>query len=57
LLDESPSLKNEIKDRFDHAYKKALIIASQETFIDEKEFPKECPFTLEQCIENDFLPD
>lgn len=57
LLNESPSLKNEIKDRFNHAYKKALIIASQETFIDEKEFPKECPFTLEQCLTNDFLPD
>lgn len=57
LLNESPSLKNEIKDRFDHAYQKALIIASQETFIDEKEFPKKCPFTLEQCLDDSFFPD
>lgn len=57
LLDESPSLKNEIKNRFDHAYKKALIIASQETFIDEKEFPEICPFSLEQCLDAAFLPD
>jgi hypothetical protein len=57
LLEESPSLKNELKNQFDHAYKKALIIAAQETFLDEKEFPKVCPFTIEECFDDNFFPD
>lgn len=56
LLQESPSLKQEIIMQFDHAYKKALIIASEQTGIDKKDFPKSCPFTLEKCLDNDFLP-
>ena len=57
LLNESPSLKKEITVQFDHAYQKALIVAAQETFMDEKEFPETCPFTLDQCLDNDFFPD
>jgi hypothetical protein len=57
LLKESPSLKREIELQFDHAYRKALIIASEQTGIDKKDFPKPCPFSLEQCLNDDFLPD
>jgi hypothetical protein len=57
LLKESPSLKREIELQFDHAYKKALIIASEQTGIDKKDFPKSCPFSLEECLNDDFLPD
>lgn len=57
LLKESPSLKKEIEKQFDHAYKKALIIASEQTGIDENDFPKICPFNLEECLDDDFLPN
>lgn len=57
LLKESPSLKREVECQFDHAYKKALIIASEQTGIDKIDFPKTCPFSLEQCLNDNFMPD
>jgi Domain of unknown function DUF29 len=57
LLNESPSLKNEISSQFAHSYQKALIIAAQETFMEEKDFPKECPFSIEQCLSDEFFPN
>lgn len=57
FFDDSPSLKNEVLSKLGVAYKKALYVASNETGIDEKIFPKECPFTLEQCLDSEFFPD
>lgn len=57
LLQDSPSLRNEIQRQFGHAYEKAVIIASEQTGIDENEFPKTCPFSLEECLDNHFLPE
>lgn len=57
LLKESPSLKREIELQLEHAYSKALIIASEQTGIEKKDFPKACPFSLEQCLNDDFLPN
>lgn len=57
LLESSPSLMREIAVQLEHAYKKALIIASEQTGIDENEFPKQCQFNLDQCLDFDFLPD
>ena len=54
---DSPSLKNEVKNKFDVAYKKAIRIASNETGIEVKDFPQECPFTLEQCLNEEFWPE
>ena len=54
---DSPSLKNEVKNKFDVAYKKAIRIASNETGIEVKDFPQECPFTLDQCLNEEFWPD
>jgi hypothetical protein len=57
LLEESPSLRYEIELQLNHAYKRALIIASEQTGIDENEFPPTCPFSLSQCLDSDFLPE
>jgi len=57
LLQESPSLKHEIESQLSHAYDKAALIASEQTGIDETEFPHDCPFTLEQCLDNQFFPE
>lgn len=57
LIQESPSLKNEIELQINHAYEKAVLIASEQTGIDENEFPHGCPFTLEQCLNNQFFPE
>jgi hypothetical protein len=56
LLEESPSLKHQIELKFNHAYEKAKIICSEQTGIDEDELPANCPFSLEECLNFDFLP-
>jgi vacuolar-type H+-ATPase subunit C/Vma6 len=56
LLDESPSLKHEIKKQLSHAYEKALLISEKETGFELKTFPKSCPFTLKQVLNQKFFP-
>lgn len=56
LLEESPSLKQEITNKFDHAYQKATLLAAAETGIEESEFPKKSPFSLDECLDESFLP-
>ncbi len=57
LLEDSPSLKNHIPSKFDATYEEAVIIATDETGIIENDFPTHCPFTLDECLNNDFLPN
>lgn len=56
LLEESPSLKYEIDHKLEHAYKYALRSAKKETGLDEGVFPQECPFSLEQLLDDEFFP-
>jgi len=57
LIKNNPSLKGKIELDFKDAYESALISASDETGIIEEDFPKQCPFDLEDCLDNDFFPD
>jgi hypothetical protein len=57
LLEESPSLKHQIESKFDRAYIEARLIASKETGIDIDDFPENDPFTLEECLNDEFFPD
>lgn len=57
LLEDSPSLNQEIHLKLDRAYKDALNIASDETGITEQVFPKQCAYSLEQCLDSEFFPD
>ena len=57
LLEESPSLKNELNTQLGHAYQKALIIAVKETGMPKTTFPHVCPFSLEMSLNPDFFPD
>ena len=57
LLEDSPSLKNELPLKFTKAYKDAIVIAADETGILGEDFPKHCPFALEDCLNDNFLPD
>jgi len=56
LLADSPSLKYELEKKIDIAYEKAKLRAEDETGVDKKNFPKTCPFTLEEILDKDFLP-
>jgi Domain of unknown function DUF29 len=57
LLDESPSLKRELISKFNHIYEKALVMAVAETGIPEKNFPLKNPYSLDQCLDDEFFPE
>lgn len=57
LLEESPSLKSSLTDMLPKAYKYACSIVETETPIDLKILPKECPYTFEQCLDEEFYPE
>ena len=57
LLEDSPSLKSEISDRIVTAYEKAKLAAEIETGIEKQNFPVECPFSPEQILDENFLPN
>lgn len=56
FFSDSPSLKNEIASKFEVAYQRALRTASNETGLEVKNFPTNCPFTLAQCLDDSFFP-
>ena len=57
LLADSPSLRYEIEQKIKIAYEKAKLNAEDETGIDKKNFPAECPFTLEEMLNQKIFSD
>jgi hypothetical protein len=57
LLDESPSLGSVITDGLTSIYASALRKAALDTGLAETTFPTLCPYTPEQILSEDFLPE
>jgi Domain of unknown function DUF29 len=57
LLKESPSLRPFVNEAVAEAYSEAREAASNETGLPETEFPAECPFTPDEVLSRDFLPE
>ena len=57
VLDENPSLKYELEERFQKSYKYARRYAATETQKSIKIFPEQCPYSLQEALDADFLPD
>jgi hypothetical protein len=57
FFEASKLLKKEAEENFIKAYKLGIQWASSDTGIEVKTFPKECPFTLEQCLDENFWPE
>lgn len=57
VLRDNPSLKPLLIDIAAEAYEDAILHAAQETGLEESMFPTTCPFTLEQVLDESFLPD
>jgi hypothetical protein len=57
LLDDSPSLNHELDEQLAHAYKKALLLAIQETGLNPETFPEHCPFSFTQAMAIDYFPE
>lgn len=56
LIRKNPSLKTKIHDAIIDAYPDALEIALKETQLAKNTFPNECPFTVEQLLNDAFMP-
>lgn len=50
ILDDSPSLKRQIPKMWEYCYEKAREKALIETKLNEKTFPKECPWTIDEIF-------
>jgi predicted DNA-binding ribbon-helix-helix protein len=55
-LKDSPSLKQYLGTIFDEAYQDARKLASDETGLSVNVFPNICPFTIEETLNEQFLP-
>jgi len=56
-LAESPSLKGHLEAAFREAYADARARAITQTGLSERAFPGTSPYSLEQALDSDFLPD
>jgi uncharacterized membrane protein YgaE (UPF0421/DUF939 family) len=56
-FEESPSLKGYFEQRFAKSYQAARKLAAVETDKPISQFPNDCPFTPEQVLDLDYLPD
>lgn len=57
VLDENPSLKYELEERFHQSYKYARRYAAAETSLPITSFPELCPYSLLEALDDEFLPD
>lgn len=57
LLSDSPSLKPYLEEVFLTAYELGLALAIRETQLGEQVFPEICPYTWEQALNSEFLPE
>jgi len=56
LLRDSPSLRAKLPEELPRNYEHAVKRAALETGLRGDKFPSRCPFTLEQILDQDFLP-
>jgi len=54
---DSPSLKNYFEEVLSECYSKARNLASDETNLPINTFPSELPFTLQEVLDFDYLPN
>jgi hypothetical protein len=55
-LADNPSLKPQLPAAIDGAWRKAAILAAGETGLSRRSFPKDCPWSFEQMMDDSFWP-
>ncbi len=55
-IEDSPSLKNYPLEKLKESYQRARRQASKQTNIEISVFPEECPYLLEQILDENWLP-
>jgi hypothetical protein len=56
-LEQSPSLASHLSDDLPRNYARALKRAVLDTNLPAQTFPPQCPFSLDQVLDEEFLPD
>lgn len=56
-LNDNPSLKAQVGEALDRAYRLAVIGAARETGLRETDFPKASPYRFEKVVDDEFWPD
>ncbi len=56
VLLDSPSLKYQLTERLQNAYRLALRAAINETGLPKNVFPINCPYSLEETLDDEFYP-
>lgn len=56
LLEDSPSLKNDLEAIMAKAYPKAVMDAADESGLSKKLFPKECTWNIDEILDHSFWP-
>jgi len=57
LIRKNPSLQNTLDQTLADAYGDAILAAAKETGMAENIFPEQCPYSIQQIIYSDYLPD
>jgi hypothetical protein len=57
LLRQSPSLRQRLRAQERESYRVAVGLASDETGLKRERFPARCPFSMEEILDEEFLPD
>jgi Domain of unknown function DUF29 len=57
LLKDNPSLKPYLADAIEEGYALALLLVAKETPLEIEDLPDVCPYSLEEAIDDTFLPD
>ena len=56
LLEDNPSLRVSIQPKLRYIYQKSVQLAVLDTGLPNSHFPSECPFTVDQILDPEFLP-
>lgn len=56
-LEDSPSLKNQLAESISVAYPDAWKLAIKETKLSSKIFPSNCPYAIDQLLDENFYPN
>jgi hypothetical protein len=57
LLKDSPSLNGDLENTLNEIYSDAVKDAVAETRLPKNIFPKNCPYSLKQCLDDEFFPE
>lgn len=57
MLEQCPSLKSKLDESFERAYRKARFEATKQTGLLIETFPKECPWTINEVLGEEFFKE